>query len=752
MDEVKGWLLDLYEEPDGGIRLWLLAEDGRRLELRQAFGARFYASGEPARLALLESWLKQHPVRVETSYDKRYDLLAGKYIPALVMTVQQVSEQPKLFRWMTRFFGDLTYYDADLPVAVRHAAVYNTFPLAYCHLVLEQNRINRLQVLDNPWKLDTELPKLRVLTLEPVCDPQHGLPEALRASWEHFSCLLSLSPIRALLINLRGILRQFDPDLILTEWGDNWLLPWLLEQAESNHLALPLNRQRRRKVAFRKARSYFSYGQIVYRPQQMLLFGRWHIDRRSAMMWGDYGLEGILETARVTGLPVQTAARTSPGTGISTMQVLTALRLGILVPWHKQSPEHFKTALDLLRSDRGGLVYQPLVGLHENVGEIDFISMYPSIMVRQNISPETMQNGADRSKLPPGLIPQTLAPLLEKRIALKQRLESLPRWHPQYKLDKTRASAHKWLLVTCFGYLGYKNARFGRIEAHEAVTAGGREALLAAKEVAEEQDFLVIQMYVDGLWVQRPRTSRPEEFHDLLQEILERTGLAIALDGIYRWVAFLPSRMDQRVPVANRYFGVFQDGSIKVRGIEARRRDAAPFIAAAQMKWLECLAQGKTLEEARTYLPQALDYLMRLLRLLHRGAVAPEELLVSQRLGRKLESYRSFSPAARAALQLKEAGKVMRPGQRIRFIYTLGEPGVYAWDAPQPLDMRQIHWAYYRKLLLAAAEAIFGPFGFTPQQLWAWGGEQEALPPRLPFKETTFLPLKSRNWLESGLG
>ena len=48
------------------------------------------------------------------------------------------------------------------------------------------------------------------------------------------------------------------------------------------------------------------------------------------------------------------------------------------------------------------------------------------------------------------------------------------------------ASAEKWLLVTCFGYLGYKNARFGRIEAHEAVTAYGREALLRAKEAAED--------------------------------------------------------------------------------------------------------------------------------------------------------------------------------------------------------------------------------------------------------------------------
>jgi len=74
------------------------------------------------------------------------------------------------------------------------------------------------------------------------------------------------------------------------------------------------------------------------------------------------------------------------------------------------------------------------------------------------------------SDYPPGLVPQTLAPLLEKRVALKQRALALPHWDPRRRKDKSCSAAHKWLLVTCFGYLGYKNARFGRIEAHEAVT------------------------------------------------------------------------------------------------------------------------------------------------------------------------------------------------------------------------------------------------------------------------------------------
>ena len=130
---------------------------------------------------------------------------------------------------------------------------------------------------------------------------------------------------------------------------------------------------------------------------------------------------------------------------------------------------------------------------------------------------------------------------MNKRLALKSALLTLTKYDCRRPVYQALASAHKWLLVTCFGYLGYKNARFGRIEAHEAVTAYGREALLRAKEAAEDLGFEILHMYVDGLWVQKPGCKTPADFEALLDEITERTGLPISMDGVYRWVVFLPS-------------------------------------------------------------------------------------------------------------------------------------------------------------------------------------------------------------------
>jgi DNA polymerase-2 len=748
--------LDLYPDPQQGIVLWLLGEDGGRRRLRQDFPLTFYTAGPPERLRQLWRFLEAQPVGVALERQERRDLFEDEPVTVLAARVAQAAAQPGLFRQVSRAFPELTYYDADLPLTLRHAAVYGTFPLAYCRMqVDEDDWVESIDVPDSPWDLDPLPPPLRMLTMRTDEDPFHGRPHRLLLRSERASYRLSLEPERPLLLNLGAILRRHDPDLLLTVWGDTWLLPRLLEASQRLGIPLPLNRDERRDVIHRKERSYFTYGQVIYRGRQVHLFGRWHIDACNAMLFHDYGMQGIYELARVTSLPVQTVARVSPGSGISAMQMVTALRQGVLVPWHKQQAERPKTALDLLQVDQGGLVYQPLVGLHSHVAEIDFISMYPSIMARFNVSPETVgterptaevvpELGVIVDRQRPGLIPQTLSPLLDKRLAIKTRLASLPPWDPRRLRYQASTSAHKWLLVTCFGYLGYKNARFGRIEAHEAVTAYGREALMRAKEAAEDMGFTVLHMYVDGLWVKKTGSRQVEDFHALLDEVARRTGLPVSLEGIYRWVAFVPSRVDARVPVANRYFGVFQDGSLKMRGIEVRRGDTPAWIADVQMALLEYLAEAPGAEALPAYLPGAVRMLRRALADLRCGQVKVQALLVSQKLSRTLEEYRVPSPPARAAAQLAAIGKILRPGQHVRFLYTLGEPGVYAWDLPQPPDARSVDVARYQELLLRAAFTVLQPLDVSEERLRSWvlaDAAYGAPPGELPSQATALPPM-----------
>jgi DNA polymerase-2 len=735
--EFNGWLLDTYEDPREGIVLWFITEEGERVRLRQRFPVTFYAAGPAPQLRRLWRFLREQDPGVKLWRTERRDLFLPQPVSVLAAEVENAVNQPRLFQAAAQAFPELTYYDADIQLGLRHAAAFDTFPLARCHVTADsRGLIQEIHPLESPWDLDPEPAPLRILRIEPDVDPAHAVPACLEVEIDDHHYTLTLEPARPLLINLKALIQQYDPDLLFTAWGDTWLLPLLLDLARKCRLPLPLNRDREHGVARKAELTYFSYGQIIFRGGQVHLFGRWHIDRCNAMMFGDYGLDGALEVARVTSLPVQTAARVSPGTGISSMQIVTALRTEVLVPWHKQQAERGKTALELLHADLGGLVYQPIVGLHYNVGAIDFVSMYPSIMVRCNISPETTPNGlADPLPQNPGLVPQTLAPLLKKRIELKNLQSSRKPWDPRGAREKARAQAHKWLLVTCFGYLGYKNARFGRIEAHEAVTANGREALMLAKEAAEDAGFNILHMYVDGLWVQKPGATKPEDFDDLLNEVAARTGLSIGLDGVYRWVAFLPARRDVRVPVANRYFGAFQDGSLKVRGIEARRRDAPAFIADTQMELIRCMADLESDEGIPERLQKALGLLGRRLNELRQGKVALDRLLVAQRLSREVDRYKTPSPGARAVMQLQGLGKSLRPGQRSRFLYIRGGAGVHAWDLPHRPHPAELDVARYRTLLVRAAAAVLQPFGICEAELEVWMKGGAIQPPLLHVRD-----------------
>jgi DNA polymerase I len=39
-----------------------------------------------------------------------------------------------------------------------------------------------------------------------------------------------------------------------------------------------------------------------------------------------------------------------------------------------------------------------------------------------------------------------------------------------------QSTALKWFLLSCFGYQGFSNAKFGRIEVHEAINAYVRDS------------------------------------------------------------------------------------------------------------------------------------------------------------------------------------------------------------------------------------------------------------------------------------
>lgn len=685
--EHLGWLLDVYLRPDGTLIAWLRDEDGQHALLSLDFPVTFCVGGHPTHLRRV--WQALPDANVIKTRVVRQDVYGKEHV-LLAVTAPSPGQAQALFHHLRHAFPHLDYYDANVPLGVQVMVRTGVPLLGRCRFRHDGKRLFTLEPLASPWDLDPSLPPLCVLHLYPDRDPYLDIPQALHLEVASHHYCLPLRPLRPFLVNLQALWKRYDPNVILSDYGDAWFFPFLRRVAPHFNP----NRDPALGVQFRCARSLFAYGQVLYRAQQAHLYGRWHIDRRNAALFHEIGLDGVFELARVTGLGVQDAARKSPGAGITALQLQTALRDRVLIPVDKVTPETPRTLTHLIARDHGGMIYQPLIGVHTHVAEIDFTSMYPAIMVKANISPETL----GQPDAPPGLIPRTLQPLLAKRLVLKQQLHILHPLDCRVPSLRARQTALKWLLVVCFGYLGYKNARFGRVESHEAVTAISRELLLQAKEVAEDMGFIVLHMYVDSLFVQRAEAHQPDDFAPLLAAIEQQTGIPVTLEGVYRWVAFPPARQHPRRPVPNRYFGVFTDGRIKARGLALRRHDTPPFVVQLQENLIRYLAQA---EHPSQQVAAAQAWVEQQLHQLWQHRVPLNDLRVAVKLQRLPSAYVRPGPAALAAQQLTARGVNIRPGMRLIFWFTRDGVSVTP-PPPADLDLEP----YGRWVRRAAAEVL----------------------------------------------
>jgi DNA polymerase elongation subunit (family B) len=304
-----------------------------------------------------------------------------------------------------------------------------------------------------------------------------------------------------------------------------------------------------------------------------------------------------------------------------------------------------------------------------------------------------------------GIVPETLEPLLERRAVYKRRARS-SRGAERLACER-RQRALKWVLVTCYGYLGYRNARFGRIEAHESVTALGRAALLRAARMAEEAGFSVVHGMVDCLWLRDagglPLAGREGELASLSRAVGRATGVELALEGVYGWIAFPPSRLHPSLAAANRYFGRYLTGRLKVRGLEARRRDAPGVVRRLQADVLGVLARCPDLAAVRAALPEAEAAVRRAVERVRSGRADPSELVV--RVVASRERYSGRSPAAAVADALRARGVRLMPGQEARYVWGPEGRPVVADGADGYSPER------YEALLLRAGASLLAPFG-----------------------------------------
>ncbi|WP_312909188.1 DNA polymerase domain-containing protein [Natronosalvus caseinilyticus] len=746
------------EFEDGLVREWTLEGEegdgdsdddlpGATFEERTDYVPALFVDGPLEALEALRDALASDPKVCETAFENRYPSLHAHHAddPSRMLRVglERVDEVRTLAAEIRGVYGrehhapgTLRLFDVDLTPGFR-----------YC--------------------LDEEIdpaPSRPLRTLEITVDDR-ALASGDLSSLEIDGESVTGDPADVLW-SLGRRLERRDPDVLVVSHGD--LVPAVERAAAAAGLeGVHLGRLPGwTKLAGES--TYASYGQVGHSPARYRVPGRAIVDRSNSFLWHQSGLAGLEYLVQRSRKPLQEASWASIGSVLTAIQIREARAWGVPAPLNKWDPEVFKDVSTLHAADRGGFTFAPEVGLHEDVHELDFASLYPRIICRHNVSPETvgcqggcrdirptLGTGREDGSVPEleydvcatdGFLPAVLRPLLDRRAACKRRLRDDPGEDEAARL-RAESGAIKWVLVSCFGYQGYRNAKFGRIECHEAINAHAREIALRAKERLEDAGWRIVHGIVDSLWV-TPRVDEPDPLEGVIAEISRDAGIDIEHDGRYEWVCFVPLRESSGgegerrsesgiattavsagagAGALTKYVGKRTTGEFKVRGLECRQRHTPAFVADCQREFLEVL------DETRD--PAAVcDHLARRLGDLRRGAVDRDDLVITKRVSRPLEAYSQETHVVGALRRYERHDVPRRPGQAVEYVVV--DDGATRTEervrlAFENADAGREHTVsdsdgkqrdrydvdYYATLLLRAAESVTAALGWDRSRI-----------------------------------
>ena len=738
---ISGWLFDAYAL-NGSMIFWI-KKDNSSTTIRvedKSWNHKIYVASEKS---LLKSVIENNEILSmvkEYHFISKYELITDtKKSQVLELELKDPTYALKLAKKIEKMgrFGQSRLYNVDILPEQSYFYEHDVFPLMKCKVHVSNSTLNWIDNEDDVWSTEYELPLFNNIHLKVY-------PKTKEGRIPRFTDVIALVSIQKgdtskdtiyiqgseidILYQLVKEVEKINSDFILTEYGDSFTFPYLTYRSEVNQVNLVLDREGIPLCKPKKdGTSYFSYGRMYFKPLATKLLGRIHIDTDNSFVLNESGLQGLYELARICRLPLHSASRASIGKCMSSLQFYNAVRNNILIPWKPTLAEHPKSLGDLLIADRGGLIFEPIIGAHEKVAELDFVSLYPTIMFKKNISAETVIcNCCSHSKLRVpellnyhicekrrGIVPLSLEILLKKRAHYKDKRNSTT--DPELKrIYDARQTALKWVLVTSFGYLGFNNAKFGRIDAHIAVCAFDRQIILQTVRIAESQGFKILHAIVDSIWIQKKNVVN-NDYKSLKTEIENKTGFPISLEGIYKWIVFVPSKSNTILPVSNRYFGVFEDGTVKMRGIEARRYDTAEFFSNVQQGILNIMSEANSIKEVRDLMPKVRKFFQLHLELLRYKKVPINDLVLTKRISKDVDEYKNRNTVELdALLQLKHAGKSLKSGQILKYVLT----DYYRKNSRKrsiPVELINSKTVYdakrYSELLVETCNSVTEPFG-----------------------------------------
>lgn len=727
MKELKGWLLDAdYVTEDGKaiVRLWCKDEEGIFIVYDRSFQPYFYALKNDLRIqdivGIRVSTKKEiiQPVRVEETTRK----LLGKEVEVFKIYARHPQDVPKL-REVVKSLTPI--FEADIPFAYRYlidrdlacmdgivveGEVRNERGLRY----VEAKEVRREKRADFP-QLTMIGFDCEMLSSIGMPDPEKDPIIVIGVKCGDFEEIINGDNEREIILRFLKLIKDFDPDIIVGYNSDAFDWPYIKKRAEKLGIKLSVGRDGtdlsirggRPRIAGRlsidlydiamrtldvKVKTLENVAEFLGTKVEIAdieardIYRRWSAGDREAVL--RYSRQDVLNTyfiaeellpmyyelSRMIRIPLDDVTRSGRGKQVDWLLLSEAHRLNELAPNPREVEESYE----------GAFVLEPARGLHENVVCLDFASMYPSIMIAYNISPDTLvfgtcddcnvapEVGHKFRREPDGFFKRILNMLIDRRKEIKKEMKKMNYESSEYKLLDIKQTTLKVLTNSFYGYTGWNLARWYCRECAEATTAWGRHFIKTSARIAEQMGFEVLYGDTDSIFVKRAGIGLEElekEVEMLIESLSHELPVQIEVDELYSAIFFVEKK---------RYAGLTSDGRLVVKGLEVRRGDWCELAKKVQRAVIEIILKDKNPEKAADYVKEIIDEMKA-------GKVPLEDYVIYKGLTRRPDRYESVQAHVKAAMKAAKKGIVYTIGSKVGFVVTKGAGNI--GDRAFPVDL-----------------------------------------------------------------
>jgi DNA polymerase I len=774
--KVTFWLLDISSKlRSSKAELWLWGiddKDNRCVVIDRNFVDYFYAVVEegfdPSKLAEeIRKALEKSIVKTEVVQRNFF----GKPVQTVKVYCKNPKETAKLARSLRSFEGVKECLEDDIRLSMRYLIDNNMVPCGWHEVeaVEEKNalgvRADKVyQAKASPQLLERqEVPPLRVLSFSMTCYSHEGTPKPDRNPVIIISTATGNGEENQFLADEKGndkatiaeflsYVREFDPDVIVS-YGAN-KVDWAYLTQRCRMLKMKLNIDRActephtsvyghvsltgiANIDLADFADEFPSVKVKNLTNMADNLGVMKIDPRTIIEdvdFADYwdnkrkrgsltrfsldnarSLKGVAELlldfamqlSSLVGLPLDHVVTAAVGFRVEWFLIKHAQKIGELIPKRVEQP---------YRPYAGGLVLKPKAGLHENIAVLDFKSMYPSIMIAYNLSPDTYVSPKEPEpasgvfeapevkhkfrKAPPGFYKEILTYLIGVRGEIRVKMKNLNPESVEYRVLDARQKAVKVITNAAYGYAGWTGARWYIKPVAEAASAWGRHTIQTAIDMAQSADLKVVYGDTDSLFV----SNDEKKTRKLEKKIESKLDLDVERGEVYVRVFFTEAK--------KRYAGLRQDGSLDIVGLEVIRGDWSEVAKKVQENVLEIILKEKSSQKAVGYVQSVVDELRQ-------RKVPFRDLIIWKTLTKPVEKYAVKASHVEAAKMLRDKGWRLTVGDKVGYVIVAGEGRLYQRVKPYlfaSYDEVDVNY-YVTKQVVPAAARVLQFFGVAEGEL-----------------------------------